>query len=145
MNTKTISTTKSIASCGLNCGICVAYLRDKNKCPGCMAGNEDKPKTRSDCKIKNCGELKKNDSGYCFSCAIFPCARIKHLDERYRRKYDVSSIENLESIRKSGIRKFIENEKVRWACPECGGTVCAHKGCCIDCGAKRRVNAPGEI
>lgn len=24
-----------IAPCGMNCGTCIAYLRDKNKCPGC--------------------------------------------------------------------------------------------------------------
>ena len=24
-----------IAPCGMNCNICMAYLREKNKCPGC--------------------------------------------------------------------------------------------------------------
>ena len=24
-----------IAPCGMNCGICYGYLREKNKCPGC--------------------------------------------------------------------------------------------------------------
>lgn len=137
MNTKTISTTRSIASCGLNCGVCMAYLRDKNKCPGCRTENKDKPKTRSHCKIKNCDELKKDNSKYCFSCATFPCARLKSLDERYRRKYDVSPIKNLENIKESGIRKFIEDENAKWACHECGGTICMHKGCCSKCGAKK--------
>ncbi|MDD5456566.1 MAG: hypothetical protein PHV30_05985 [Candidatus Margulisbacteria bacterium] len=24
-----------IAPCGMNCAICLGYLREKNKCPGC--------------------------------------------------------------------------------------------------------------
>ena len=39
----------------------------------------------------------------------------------------MSMIENLENIRVLGIRKFVNNEKVRWACSECGGTICVHK------------------
>lgn len=137
MNTKSMSTTELIAPCGLNCRICIAHLRAKNKCPGCRAENKNKPKTRRNCKIKNCSGLKKNDSKYCFSCAIFPCARIKHLDERYRTNYNLSTIENLENIKKIAVRKFIEDEKVKWTCSGCGGTICVHKGYCITCGAKK--------
>jgi hypothetical protein len=28
-----------IAPCGMNCGVCMAYLREKNKCPGCRLIN----------------------------------------------------------------------------------------------------------
>lgn len=134
---KPITVAKLIAPCGLNCGICMAYLRDKNKCPGCRAEDKNKPKIRSDCKIKKCNELKRDNSKHCFSCAIFPCVRIKRLDKRYRTKYYMSPVENLENIKKSGIRKFVGNEKAKWACPECGGIICVHKGCCINCGAKK--------
>jgi len=24
-----------IAPCGMNCGACIAFMRDKNNCPGC--------------------------------------------------------------------------------------------------------------
>jgi hypothetical protein len=39
-------------------------------------------------------------------------------------------IENLENIRKLGIKKFLENEDVRGACSECGGPICVHNGYC---------------
>ncbi len=126
-----------IAPCGMNCGICMAYLRDKNKCPGCRGEDTGKSKSCLNCNIKNCEELKNNHLEYCFSCAQFPCAGIKHLDKRYRMKYAMSMIENLENINILGIRKFIKNEKARWTCSECGGTFCVHKGYCSACGKKK--------
>lgn len=43
-----------IAPCGINCGICRAYLREKNKCPGCRLFNAQEPVSIARCKIKNC-------------------------------------------------------------------------------------------
>ena len=125
-----------IAPCGMNCRICMAYLRGKNKCPGCRGIDMNKPVTRSKCKIKNCSTFKKEKSQFCFICDKFPCDRLKHLDERYRIKYNMSMIENLEFIKKSGIKKFIGNEKIKWACSECGGIICVHNGYCSNCGRK---------
>ena len=108
--------TNLIAPCGMNCSLCMAYLRDKNTCPGCRnEGKENKPKTRIRCIIKNCEQLKKNNWKYCSDkCEKYPCKRLKNLDKRYRNKYEMSMIENLENIKKLGIRKFIEKEKKRW-------------------------------
>jgi hypothetical protein len=52
-------------------------------------------------------------------------------------------IENLENIKELGIRKFVRNEKVRWSCSECGGTICVHKGYCYSCGKKRKKARQG--
>jgi len=46
-------------------------------------------------------------------------------------------IQNLEFIKKSGIRTFLEREKERWRCPTCGGTICCHNGICFDCGLEK--------
>ena len=116
-----------IAPCGMNCSLCVAYLRDKNRCPGCRnISNENEPKTRTQCIIKNCDQLKKNNWKYCSDkCEKFPCTRLKNLDKRYRNKYDMSMIENLKSIKKIGIRKFIEKEKKKWI--KGGKMFCVHR------------------
>jgi hypothetical protein len=107
--------TNLIAPCGMNCSLCVAFLRDKNTCPGCRNITEDTSKYRLNCIIKNCDQLKKNNWKYCSDkCENFPCKRLKDLDKRYRNKYQMSMIENLENIKKLGIRKFIEKEKKRW-------------------------------
>jgi|GEM_PF-177345 len=123
-----------IAPCGMNCSICMAYLREKNKCPGCRLFNAEKPVTRARCKIKNCEIFKNGGAEFCFECEDFPCQRLKRLDKRYRTKYNMSMIENLENIKRGGIEKFLENENVRWTCSECGGTICVHKGYCYSCG-----------
>lgn len=126
-----------IAPCGMNCGICYAYLREKNKCPGCRFFNTTKPISIARCKIKNCKYFKNSKIQFCFECDNFPCENLKHLDKRYRTKYRMSEISNLENIKKYGIRKFIKNEKKRWSCLKCGGIICVHKGCCYDCGKKK--------
>jgi len=137
MNTKLSMKSSLIAPCGMNCGICMAYLREKNKCPGCRGIDINKPVTRAKCKIKNCKELDKNNLKFCFKCNKFACERMKHLDKRYRTKYNMSMIENLENIKKFGIRQFVKNEKIRWACSQCAGTICVHRGYCSNCGKQK--------
>jgi hypothetical protein len=134
---ESLNTYSLIAPCGMNCGICMAYVRDRNKCPGCRGTDANKPVTRVRCKIKNCGIFQKDGAKLCFECGNFPCDNLKHLDKRYRTKYNMSMIENLEYIRDYGIRKFLKNEDVRWTCSRCGGSICVHKGTCIDCGKKK--------
>jgi uncharacterized Fe-S cluster-containing radical SAM superfamily protein len=119
-----------ISSCGMNCGICYAYLREKNKCQGCRFPDPHKPITRVKCKIKNCEGIKYSKRTFCFECNEFPCDVLKHLDKRYRTKYNMSMIENLENIKNLGVKKFIQNEQIRWTCPECKGTICVHNKQC---------------
>lgn len=105
---------KLIAPCGMNCALCIGFVREKNRCAGCNGASKDIHKGCRNCRITNCPKLKASKSKYCFTCDIFPCARLKQLDKRYRTKYEMSMIENLEYIRDNGIRKFIQHEKRRW-------------------------------
>jgi hypothetical protein len=125
-----------IAPCGMNCGICLAYLREKNHCPGCRVNAANESAYRGNCIMRNCETIKTNQSGLCFECTEYPCKRLKQLDKRYRTKYAMSMIENLNSIKEIGLTVFVEQEKERWRCAECGGTICVHRGYCYDCGAK---------
>jgi hypothetical protein len=133
-----VNETLLVAPCGMNCGICMAYLRTKNHCPGCRLDDKDKPVTRARCKIKNCENLKSGNVKFCFQCEEYPCGNLEHLDKRYRTRYRMSMIENLENIRNSGIREFLKNEKDRWACSKCGSTICVHNRRCSICGKKKR-------
>lgn len=135
ISSKTIAIpTKLIAPCGMNCRLCRAYTRDKKPCPGCRVDDSLKPKTRTLCRIKTCEKIANAGAKFCFGCDSFPCARLDHLDNRYRTKYGMSMIDNLKNIAKYGIRHFVRNEKERWACPECGGILCVHEMQCIYCG-----------
>ena len=130
--------TTLIAPCGMNCRLCRAYTRDRKACPGCLGDDRFKAKSCVSCRIKNCERMADQGIRYCFGCDDFPCARLNHLDKRYRTKYGMSMIANLEYIRKFGIRHFIKAEREKWACPECGELLCVHKANCLSCQRKWR-------
>ncbi len=110
-----------IAPCGMNCGVCRAYLREKNRCRGCNIAGQRFPKTIERCRMRTCD---KRAGKFCFRCDEFPCERLKHLDKRYRTKYGMSEIENLNYIKEHGIREFLERERRRWISDK--GVFCAH-------------------
>ena len=104
-----------IAPCGMNCSICIAYLREKNKCPGCNLIDKTKSKYCRKCIIKNCKILKKNKWKFCSDkCEKFPCQRLKQLDKRYIAKYDMSMMDNLNMIKDKGIREFLKQQKIKY-------------------------------
>ena len=125
---------KMIAPCGMNCGICMAFLREKNHCPGCRYPDENKPITRFHCVIKNCEMIKTKENGFCFDCDKVPCRRLKQLDKRYRTKYDMSMLDNLQFIKEQGIDEFIRKERTRWRCEACGAVINVHRKKCSECG-----------
>jgi len=130
-----------IAPCGMNCRLCRATIRDKKyikACPGCWGDDSLKSKSCVTCRIKNCEKIVNGGFEYCFSCEDYPCARLKHLDKRYRTNYGMSMIDNLEYIKSFGIGRFIESEMERWTCPECGEMICVHKPQCLTCGYQWR-------
>jgi hypothetical protein len=131
--TATAISLKLIAPCGMNCRLCRAYTRDRKPCPGCRVEDRLKSKSCVVCRIKNCEKIVNAEVRYCFACDSFPCAGLNHLDKRYRTRYGMSMIGNLENIRKFGIRHFIRNEKERWSCPECGELLCVHNSQCLSC------------
>ncbi len=104
-------TQNHIAPCGMNCAVCRAFLRPKNKCKGCGYITEEHSVSRINCRLRTCKERK---NGFCFDCNSFPCKRLKQLDKRFRLKYGMSEIGNLEFIRDHGIVKFLERENKRW-------------------------------
>jgi hypothetical protein len=126
-----------IAPCGMNCGVCMAHLRERNRCSGCRGTDPNRPITRLRCKIKNCKVPKEGGAKFCFECQRFPCDTLKRLDARYRSRYKTSVIENLNYIETFGVGKFLRSEKAKWTCAGCGGTICIHKGCCCNCGRKK--------
>jgi hypothetical protein len=123
-----------IAPCGMNCSVCVGFMRDKNQCPGCNAQENGKPKYCRTCVIKYCDQLNNGNKKFCYQCSSYPCRRLRQLDKRYRTKYGMSMLENLDNIKISGISSFIKQEKKRWECPVCKSTLSVHRNKCLHCG-----------
>jgi len=128
-----------IAPCGMNCALCSRYLayrfdiRSKGinmaYCSGCRERNRI-------CALlkKNCELLLNNKIQYCFECKDFPCNGLHHLDERYKKNYRMSEIDNLNFIMDIGDDSFLKQQKKDWKCNDCGDVVCCHNGICFNCG-----------
>ncbi len=134
-------TAEQIAPCGMNCGICSAYLayihdipRKRGKishCSGCRARGKQCAYLK-----KNCGRIGKGKLTFCYECEDFPCGRLKHIDERYRLNYGISFIGNLAAIRDSGMEPFLRKQERAFRCRKCGiDVVCVHNGKCYECDA----------
>jgi len=134
-------TPELIAPCGMNCGICKAYLvysrgipKKKGKvihCPGCLP-------RRKNCFIKRgCKMLKKNEIEFCFECKDMPCENLDRLDRRYRKRYDMSMVENLKEIRDKGINEFLKTQEEKYKCPKCGDVISVHDRKCYVCGCSK--------
>jgi hypothetical protein len=120
--------TTLIAPCGMDCAICMAYLRERNRCGGCNAPDR---KCNKNCTISACEHVHGR---YHHDCGKFPCDRLKRLDKRYRMKYHMSMLDNLAAIKKNGIRAFVKLERERWTCKTCAGTIDVHHYRCSSCG-----------
>mgnify|MGYP003472746533 CR=1 FL=1 len=121
-----------VAPCGMICWTCLAYLREKNRCNGCASRDVYKWKSAANCTIRNCSLRATTESKFCYDCERFPCRRLKNLDKRYRTRYNTSFIENLVNIKNNGLEVFVQQEYAKRRCPVCGGTVCIHRGFCLD-------------
>jgi hypothetical protein len=130
-------TPELIAPCGINCGICKAYLaysrgvpKQSGKvthCSGCL------PRSKN-CYIKRgCKKLRQNVFRFCFECKQMPCKNLEHLDRRYRSRYNMSMVENLKELKADGIEKFLENQQAKYKCRACGDVVSVHDGQCYSC------------
>jgi hypothetical protein len=132
-------TPQLIAPCGMNCGICKAYLaytrglpKKKGKvshCAGCLIRGKN-------CYIKRgCSKLSKHEFQYCYECDVMPCKNLQHLDKRYRERYGMSMVENLKQLKAEGMEKFLASQREKFRCPSCGGVISVHDGKCYSCGS----------
>lgn len=122
-----------IAPCGMNCSLCLAYLRPKNKCPGCRLLNDEIKRSCVNCTIRKCEYLSRTSSKFCYECEKYPCRRLKQLDARYRKNTKMSMIDNLNYIKMNNLNKLIRQEIKRWKCPTCHEMICVHRDKCLKC------------
>ncbi len=123
-----------IAPCGMNCGVCLGFMRYKDHCPGCMTIDDAKPGYCKQCIIINCDLLKETESKFCYECPKYPCTRLKRLNKRYLTRHNTSFFDNLTMIKEQGIERFLDYETERRRCPQCGSTLCIHRSFCFACG-----------
>lgn len=138
MDKSAIQREQLLAPCGMDCGVCSAYLAYANQiprkrgevihCEGCRARAKRCAYLKGHCARLATGQIR-----FCFECPQYPCERLKHLDRRYRGRYGMSLIENLELIKNSGTRALIARQQARFGCPTCGQLRSVHNQKCFAC------------
>jgi len=134
-----------IAPCGMDCVVCSSYLALKNDvrtkgvrmayCKGCRPRDK-----KCACLKKKCELLLKNKVRFCYECEEFPCENLEHIDKRYQTFFRMSLIDNLKLIKKHGLTKFLDSQKKKWQCPNCGEVICCHNGICFSCDLEKLKN-----
>ena len=148
--------------CGLYCGVCAIYIahRDKNqrfkerlaglykggvagkgtlpnsenlsaddiRCHGCLS--DDRFMHCNQCDIRDC--VKERGYTGCHECDEFPCGYIDHFPMAVGKKVILRAVPYR---RKYGTEKWMQDEKARYICPQCGNTVFRGAVTCNQCKA----------
>ncbi len=79
---------KLIASCGMNCAVCISYLAMKNDlkkrgfgktyCASCLPRGKNCAFMKKQCELLGKGLVR-----FCYFCGDLPCRRLKTFDKRY--------------------------------------------------------------
>ncbi len=133
--------------CGLYCGACAVLIanREENleekaqewnmdpadlRCAGCKS--DETSIYCMDCDIRECAENKKVD--FCFQCAEYPCERlIGFRNDKYAHHSII--LKNLETIKEGGAQRWLDEQELRWTCPECGTKFSWYDEACKTCGS----------
>lgn len=91
-----------IPPCGIYCGTCPNFTRQKNKCEGFEKG----------CKARKCKGIyvcciEKKGLEFCHQCDKYPCSRFKKFADTWK-KYGQNLFQNQEMIKTLGKEEFIE-------------------------------------
>ena len=115
----------TLAPCGVYCGACPSFGKS---CLGC-ASNDTNQSRRSKwgCKIRNCCyEEKKFD--FCIDCLEYPCKIVKaklfkaHIDDpMFTYRFEIPGL--FGQLKTMGLDKYMEFQRSRWTCENCGGTI----------------------
>lgn len=119
------------APCGMNCKVCYKHCYTKKPCDGCFKTDKGKPEHCRKCKIKDCVKLK--GVSYCYECSEYPCKLIKNLEKSYNTRYGASLVENSHFVKANSLDAFMEQQKKRYTCPNCGGIISIHDSKCSEC------------
>ena len=98
----------TIPPCGIFCGGCPNYIRDKKTCLG----------AQEHCKNRKCKGIyvcckEKKGLNYCYECKSFPCSRFKKFAESWL-KLGQDLILNQQQLKELGEKKWLDmkNKKV---------------------------------
>jgi len=131
--------TTLIAPCGMDCAICMAHLRTKNPCGDCYTPERQR---RRNCPIFTCGKVKGR---YHHTCDTFPAVGLSSWTNDTGRDWHEYALRTPQRSVWMASVAFVKNERERWTCQECGGTIDVHHWCCFSLWKKTGVNQPARF
>ena len=88
-----------VPACGVFCGGCPSYVRNKKPCPGASeAGRCDQ------CKFHLC--CTERGTSHCVECEIFPCKQFKRFAQSWK-KYGQDFMANQLLLKEVGEKEFL--------------------------------------
>ncbi len=90
-----------VPSCGVFCGGCPSYTREKKPC----LGAEMNSKRCDNCKSYHLC-CKEKGISHCYECPTFPCSRFKRFSKTWL-KYGQNLIENQINLKEQGEENFL--------------------------------------
>jgi len=146
-----------LAPCGLYCGVCAIYIahRDNNlkfkeklvnvykpfaetvddlQCLGCLSEDLVFGYCQQ-CTIKSC-VIEKELEG-CYQCDEWPCKIIKRFPIPVGKKVIMRAIPQWREL---GTEKWVEQEEIRYHCPECNNPLFRGTRRCNKCGISVNVD-----
>lgn len=137
--------------CGIYCGACSVAVHGKTAradgfvaclgsvpneelaCGGCKSDN-----LYAGCRVCNfrdCAGAKGVE--HCVDCAEYPCKMYKHWQSVGKILPHVCEASAaLGAIKRDGVDAWLEAEKHRWSCPDCGEPFSWYSNVCPACGRK---------
>ncbi len=101
MNSQILKYNGFVPPCGIFCGGCPVFMRDKNNCLGAEIG----------CKARRCKGIyvcciEKKGLEFCHQCKTYPCSKYLKFADRWK-KYGQDLRQNQDFIRENGKENFI--------------------------------------
>jgi len=144
--------------CGLNCGACQTLMANEQgdkqwleaaakqrnvepedlRCYGCKT--EVTAVYCTNCRMRACAREKGLE--FCSECPDYPCETLSSF-RNDAAPHHSTIFKNLERIKEIGPEEWLEEQKRRWSCPECGTRFGWYSEKCSDCGAES-YNAVSE-
>ena len=90
-----------VPACGVFCGGCPVYTREKKACPGAEINSA---------RCENCKSFhlccESRNITHCFECKTFPCAKFKRFTKSWE-KYGQNLIDNQNMLKETGMKDFL--------------------------------------
>ena len=130
-----------LAPCGVYCGACPSFNKS---CKGCSADStQQKRQSKYGCAIRSCCYNEKHLS-FCIDCPLFPCSKFKKkllsthkTDPRYAYRHEIPAV--FKKLKDMGLDGFLNWQKKRWKCPNCGHTIYFYHYKCSHCSYGKTV------